>query len=1013
MPEIRWSNPLAVALSAITRRLIVLALVLCVFCWIFSDVLFRDRNFAYRDAGHFYYPLLKLVQEEWRAGRWPLWNPYENAGMPLLAMGTSAVLYPPRIILFQWLPISFGAAYKWYILTHVLLSAAAAYLMARHWKTSEFAAGLAALCYAFGAVVMFQYCNLIFLVGAAWVPLGLVAADKSLSTGEIRWAIVLGVILSLQFLGGDPEAAYVTGGLAALYLALFDLQFAAALCTAFAFTGVVNVGYINAAIKYVQNGKLRISAMQQRDFIVYVLPLVGLLALAVFLIRRPTNPADSIAGTKALRRRRRTCLAVAAVVAVGLAAMQWIPTWEFSRLTLRAAGEFHLEPYNFWIAPWRLGELVWPNLSGLQFPRSSRWIEIFYNADRIWEPSLYCGALPVLLALAACGLRRAELWQRWLTITLLISLWGAMGPAGGPSWYFAKKPAPVVSAGPDQPGAARDAKAAPANSQPRLREDMETPGGGLYWLMVQVLPGFSGFRYPAKLMTFVTVALAGLAAIGWDRLFGNSQSRRAILFLGALCVVSIIGVAVSAIAWNQIVDYFGRTVSPVIGLYYGPLQANDAMRCIFLAFISTTLFLGLTLAAIKLGKRRLAPDVLAAIVLLLVAIDLCLANRWMVSTAPQAARDKTPQIVEILREAEASNAAGRAGPEQPYRVHRVSVWSPFTWSKESSPNRHEDVFRWERDTIQPKYGVPFGTSYTINEGTLEMFDYWFFFAPFTRPTPPHLAKLLDGMGHPPAPKYVYYPRRGYDMWGAKYFIIPKLLLADQEHHGWLAFLPNTEPVASSPIEQDDFQVLRNTAAYPRAWIVHQWSLRQPIRGMDRLDRQNIMEEILYQGDEFWFDPGREPAKRDPRRTAWVEVELKDAARIQSFQAPQADSSGDRCEIVRYEPDRVELDVETADRGLLILADVLFPGWTAAVDGRPESIIRTNRMMRGVPLPPGKHRVVFDYDPMTFRIGGVISLATAAILGFVGVAWMLRRRSIAQASDARVQAESRGDGLASC
>ncbi|MBI3463732.1 MAG: hypothetical protein HY000_11850, partial [Planctomycetes bacterium] len=197
-------------MSAAIRRLIVLLVVLGLFCWVFSGVIFQDRNFIYRDAGHFYYPLLKLVQEEWKAGRWPLWNPYENAGMPLLANPASAVLYPPRIVLFQWLPISYGAAYKWYILLHVLLAAATAYAMARHWKASDWAAGVAALCYGFGAVVMFQYCNVIFLVGAAWLPLGLMATDRALAEGDARWSVLLGIVLTMQTLGGDPEAAYLT-----------------------------------------------------------------------------------------------------------------------------------------------------------------------------------------------------------------------------------------------------------------------------------------------------------------------------------------------------------------------------------------------------------------------------------------------------------------------------------------------------------------------------------------------------------------------------------------------------------------------------------------------------------------------------------------------------------------------------------------------------------------------------------------------------------------------------------
>jgi hypothetical protein len=55
----RLTRQVIATLSRTQSKLIVLGLVLGLFCWIFADVIFRDRNFCYRDAGHFYYPLLE------------------------------------------------------------------------------------------------------------------------------------------------------------------------------------------------------------------------------------------------------------------------------------------------------------------------------------------------------------------------------------------------------------------------------------------------------------------------------------------------------------------------------------------------------------------------------------------------------------------------------------------------------------------------------------------------------------------------------------------------------------------------------------------------------------------------------------------------------------------------------------------------------------------------------------------------------------------------------------------
>jgi hypothetical protein len=67
---------------------------------VFGGLLFRGRQFGYRDAAYFYYPLHLRVQQEWDAGRWPLWAPEANAGTPLLGNPMAAVLYPGKIVFF-------------------------------------------------------------------------------------------------------------------------------------------------------------------------------------------------------------------------------------------------------------------------------------------------------------------------------------------------------------------------------------------------------------------------------------------------------------------------------------------------------------------------------------------------------------------------------------------------------------------------------------------------------------------------------------------------------------------------------------------------------------------------------------------------------------------------------------------------------------------------------------------------------------------------------------------------
>jgi uncharacterized membrane protein YfhO len=86
---------------------------------------------------------------------------------------------------------------------------------------------------------------------------------------------------------------------------------------------------------------------------------------------------------------------------------------------------------------------------------------------------------------------------------------------------------------------------------------------------------------------------------------------------------------------------------------------------------------------------------------------------------------------------------------------------------------------------------------------------------------------------------------------------------------------------------------------------------------------------------------------------------------------------------------VELEAELAVPGLVVLSDLFYPGWTATVLSagetlpRPVFVIRTNRIMRGVWLPAGRHRITYVYRPAPFYVGAALSL-----LGWLaaGVFW---------------------------
>jgi hypothetical protein len=95
-------------------------------------------------------------------------------------------------------------------------------------------------------------------------------------------------------------------------------------------------------------------------------------------------------------------------------------------------------------------------------------------------------------------------------------------------------------------------------------------------------------------------------------------------------------------------------------------------------------------------------------------------------------------------------------------------------------------------------------------------------------------------------------------------------------------------------------------------------------------------------------------------------------------------------IERYEPERVVIRAEARRPSLLVLGDTWYPGWTAAVDGRQTPVERVDYLLRGVRVPAGAHRVELRYEPLSWRVGWIVSVV--ALLG-VAAAMVLgvRRR----------------------
>lgn len=106
------------------------------------------------------------------------------------------------------------------------------------------------------------------------------------------------------------------------------------------------------------------------------------------------------------------------------------------------------------------------------------------------------------------------------------------------------------------------------------------------------------------------------------------------------------------------------------------------------------------------------------------------------------------------------------------------------------------------------------------------------------------------------------------------------------------------------------------------------------------------------------------------------------------QTPPLDrcDAGDNVTGIVDQPRFVQVGVEMACKGLVIVSDNWYPGWDAWVDGKSAKIWKVNTVIRGVVVERGKHQVVMKYRPFTVNFGFaclLLGLAAAVALQWRG------------------------------
>ena len=185
---------------------------------------------------------------------------------------------------------------------------------------------------------------------------------------------------------------------------------------------------------------------------------------------------------------------------------------------------------------------------------------------------------------------------------------------------------------------------------------------------------------------------------------------------------------------------------------------------------------------------------------------------------------------------------------------------------------------------------------------------------------------------------------------------------------WKATLHDSASKTSTPIsslssewwetvyQQDHALIIRNRRALPRAWLVAD---AQAVNGEEAF--QIITGEDSEHRCEF-----------NPRRTALLEVAPAELPPLSGELLP-----GSAANVTLYEPNRLVIQTHAAQRTVLVVSEMFYPGWEATVDDKPTRIHLANYLLRGVVVPAGSHRVEMRYRAPAAQNGAIISACTLA------------------------------------
>lgn len=556
---------------------------------------------------------------------------------------------------------------------------------------------------------------------------------------------------------------------------------------------------------------------------------------------------------------------------LGFSAIQLIPAFELVSQSIRSNGVSFEQATTWSTHPLRLIEGIFPFFFGHHFPDLSAWAGKLYKtniSDYAWSESIYIGIIPAFLAILSLWFKKTKDHYFWITV-ICISILLAMGH--------------------------------------------HTP---VYKTLFDVLPGFSSFRYPEKILLFASLGMVILATYGFKDIINNTfESPKNIKQLLIVLLVVV------AIAMNiNITTYFNLDNISITGLVTPDIvNLNFKFKILYFAIIASILILSLY----YWSNKRVSTLFFLIFICSLSYLDLTLTNTNAYISSKLNYFEKNTIIATTIHDNWKKAYPPRLLVDQYPNDSLTTKYlkDKAMKSKNKNPLKeiHENIFMHYLLNITPNMTTRFKINTINTHSALGL---------------KKVSECLDYFEDKPDIKNPYKPFN-------------------------INFILDTPLMAGSYVHNNQAEIIRKSIQHSEVLL----------KTLDHTPKAFIVDNSRY----FKTDKAIKKAffSEDFNINKTVLLREKGTKRNNKLTLMQNEQT-----IVKtYQPNYVKVMTNSLNNGYLILLDAYYPGWKVLIDNKESKILNANYIYRAVKVTKGKHKIEFIFDPVSIKIGLLISICS--------------------------------------